>query len=979
MGDGASARAASVLGVLADLSPSAQQRAAGLAIPLDWFRWLPVSGVALFQPAFADGGRIAMTPQVVTMDRGEGERLAAIDRIRPEQRSLRVGWLFVAGRRPVGGGRSQRVFHPLLSVPVRIVLPPLLGQAQVVPAGDVSVTDLVTDQALRRRLEAGCELGGGALDAIDDVTIPPGLLERLERLRTFAVTAAGAAGFEARVLRRATAGPEDLLRSDGLCVVAGVGIFTATEIGGLSAAESLRTWSGRQLPDETAFSALYLGTGASTGAEPVTPGDEVLAPFPLTPSQRRAVSASRTAPVSVVSGAAGTGKSHTVSAIACDAVGRGETVLVAAKSDAAVDALLVLLGEAPGLEPVVFGSSERRDRLARRLAAGEIQPCERDEVRTAARAVQRALAARRSVADTIARGLLAEAAVADDPHELDHGRLVAPGLFDPACDLAAVRRLLSERRAPDGWWARRRARRARRQVLGMAGAAATTADDDLAAAAELAARARSAGDLLAAGGLELSPQWARLEQVEAELDRDVGRWLALTTRSPERLDRSSLAAVAVLATALRSGRAARRDQLARLDRRLTRALPLWVGTLGDVEDLLPPTPNLFDLVILDEASTIDQPLAAPALLRARRTVVVGDPHQLRHVSFLPDAALQQAAADHGLLDDPLLVGRLDVRRNSTFDVAVGAAPATVLDEHFRSAPHLIDFVARRLYRGRLHVSTRSPASEDRDCIEVVRAQGERDGAGVVRSEVDEVVARLRAMARRGVRGVGVVTPVRAQADALEAAVLEGFSVDELEALDLRVGTVHAFQGNERDTVLVSMGIGRGDGPATWRFAEDPHLFAVLATRARRHLVLLLSADPPPGGLIADYLEQVDAPPGRSAPAGAPGPWVASVQQWLASAGVPALPHYPAGRHVVDVCAGDERRFVGLECTVHPHGPAAHVERHLALRRAGWELVDAYPSRWRDRQGELVLELTERLAGGPPGPAASGGAPASTLL
>ena len=99
--------------------------------------------------------------------------------------------------------------------------------------------------------------------------------------------------------------------------------------------------------------------------------------------------------------------------------------------------------------------------------------------------------------------------------------------------------------------------------------------------------------------------------------------------------------MAALATALRSGRSARREQLSRLDDdKLTRALPLWVGTLADVDDLLPPVPGLFDLVILDEASSIDQPLAATALLRGRRAVIAGDPRQLRQVSFVADAQLR---------------------------------------------------------------------------------------------------------------------------------------------------------------------------------------------------------------------------------------------------------------------------------------------------------------------------------------------------
>ncbi len=183
---------ASVLGVLADLSPSAQQHSSALTVPLDWFRWLPASGVSLFQRYGANGwlgDRLAagarlpsltmnpagQVPVSVPLERHVGERLAAIDRIRSsEQRSLRAGWLFVAGRQPIGGGRMQRVFSPLLSVPVRIALPPLLGNAAVTAAGDVSISELVTDPVRRHDLEAAYELGGGALDAVDTAEIPPG-------------------------------------------------------------------------------------------------------------------------------------------------------------------------------------------------------------------------------------------------------------------------------------------------------------------------------------------------------------------------------------------------------------------------------------------------------------------------------------------------------------------------------------------------------------------------------------------------------------------------------------------------------------------------------------------------------------------------------------------------------------------------------------------------------------------------------------
>ncbi|MCA1708496.1 MAG: hypothetical protein LC808_36545, partial [Actinobacteria bacterium] len=145
---------------------------------------------------------------------------------------------------------------------------------------------------------------------------------------------------------------------------------------------------------------------------------------------------------------------------------------------------------------------------------------------------------------------------------------------------------------------------------------------------------------------------------------------------------------------------------------------------------------------------------------------------------------------------------------------------------------------RRLYGGGVRIATGSPATESKDCITLVRLTGGRDDVGVVPEEVDRTVVELRTLFRTGARSVGVVTPFRSQADALEEAALASFEVDEIEALDLRIGTVHSFQGIEWDIVIGSLGLGPDDSAASWRFVEDPHLLAVFVTRARERLVFL---------------------------------------------------------------------------------------------------------------------------------------------
>ena len=1078
--EGTDVGAGELLDALADLAPSGEQRTGGLAVPTEWFRWLPLGGVsamsimALAQPVTT----VEPVPAWVAVDRRFGERLAAVDQVRAGERTLRIGFLFVAGRTEDAAGRRRRVFHPLVTMPVRVHRPPL-SEAHLVSTGDPEVTELVTDGDVRADLERRMEFGGGALDGVPAV-VPPALLARLSRLRAFAVEVAAAAGLPATRLVPADASPDDFMRRDGLVVAAGLAVYARHETGGVGRAVSLRAWADAHgdtgtpaAHTRTAFHDLYGLARPEVRGRPEPAADppaELGSPFVLTPAQRDAVLRSREEPVTLVSGAPGTGKSHTLVAVACDALSRGESVLVAAKSDATVDALLGLLERAPGPTPVVFGSNERRQALAARLAAGRLQPADRATV-AAHRATAEDAAARRddlrhamvalltaesflTAGDTPSVGSGGDAwtgarggpsaepgagrfggvGVGGGPAEaLARARRTAPAFFpggpdrldallappgtgfgEPglSLDLAGDSGIADIRAGGDGlgtagrevagsagagvggpdgpvvvrrdqvagdevleeagrlldrvyaparwWWPRRKARIALRRLARLAGAEPGASPDDLAAALGVARAARDAANLAAAGGLAFGARWTDLEVADAHVRDAVARWLAVESRSARRLTSRTLKEVAGLATALRSGRAARRSQLERLrGTDLTRPLPLWVGTLADIEDLLPPQPAMFDLVMLDEASAIDQPLAVPALLRARRAVIAGDPRQLRHVTFVSDERMRAVAAAHGIDRDPVLTATMDVRRNSTFDVAAGVTPVVTLDEHFRSAPHLVEFVARRLYGGEVRVATRAPSTESKDCVTVIRLDGDRGEDGVVSAEVDRTIDELRRLRREGARSVGVVTPFRAQADALEGAVLRAFGADDVEAMDLRVGTVHAFQGNERDVVVASLGLGPGAPAASWRFAEDPHLFAVFATRARRRLTLLVSADPPAGGLVADYLAQVDEPPPRPRPAGAVSERAVAVAADLRLAGLDATAGYPTGRHVVDICVATAGRDVAIETGVHPAGPEAHVDRHLALRRAGWRILEAHASRHPDR-ARLVLDLAHAL-------------------
>jgi hypothetical protein len=291
-----------------------------------------------------------------------------------------------------------------------------------------------------------------------------------------------------------------------------------------------------------------------------------------------------------------------------------------------------------------------------------------------------------------------------------------------------------------------------------------------------------------------------------------------------------------------------------------------------------------------------------------------------------------------------------------FDVAAGASAVTWLDEHFRSAPHLIQFSAEHFYPHDFHLMTRHPRNEAVDVIDTVRVDGHRDERGVNEAERSAVRVLLDAAIDRGLTNIGILSPVPAQAEALEAMLLDEVPRDRLAALDLQVGSVERFQGSERDLVLLSLAVdatdaerhlaGAGDGAEDpIARIEDPNRFNVMITRARDRLVVVSSIDDAVGGLLGDFLAYAEHAPAPVPPRAPRHPWIGAVADELVGLGVTTRPDYPVGQWTVDLCIGDGERAVAVECVVHPAGTAVHLDRHRCLRRAGWRITDCFATRW----------------------------------
>jgi very-short-patch-repair endonuclease len=655
--------------------------------------------------------------------------------------------------------------------------------------------------------------------------------------------------------------------------------------------------------DDDAIRNTALGLWLRGGTIDAAPADDrpILELLPLNSEQRQAVVQSLSAPLTVVTGPPGTGKSQVVVALLANMAWQGGSVLFASKNNHAVDVVETRANEL-GSHPLLLrlGKEEHHARLADHLTAVLAESSNRDdaagytwltraheEVTARYAEVQneiRAVVNLRNEVDELERASEPARALFGAERFSGFRALDVEGMRERLESLAgalgaargsgqvAMARLLQPRRfrrvAEAGDELRPDAER-----FGVAIPVGEPADENLAAWEEFysklayrlewAARAhsywRAFERLREARPLEiLAGDLTRIAEESSHNSLELWRrWLKLWPSRWDPEQRKLLSEYVSLLQMIASGdrydEGAGRKVFRRyysLFPKVTRLLPCWAVTSLSARGRLPFEPGFFDLVVIDEASQCDIASALPLLMRAKRAVIIGDPLQLKHVSTVAPQHDRMILAAHGLAE-----GRAAwaYSVNSLFDLARSLCrheDIVNLRDHHRSHRDIIGFSNRHFYRGGLRVATdhetlNRPQTTG-PAVRWVEVKGRvvrppRGGALNV-PEAEAVVAEVRKLVVEGGYGgaIGVVTPFRAQANRIRTLAHQDPEISgRLAALQFVVDTVHGFQGDERDVIFFSPVVSTGIGESTLRFLKSHgNLFNVAITRARSELVVV---------------------------------------------------------------------------------------------------------------------------------------------
>ena len=367
--------------------------------------------------------------------------------------------------------------------------------------------------------------------------------------------------------------------------------------------------------------------------------------------------------------------------------------------------------------------------------------------------------------------------------------------------------------------------------------------------------------------------------------------------------------------------------------------PVWGVTNLSARTNLPLHHGLFDLLIVDEASQCDVASALPLAYRAKRMMVIGDRHQLIHVSNLRESQDQELARSAGLSDEQYL--NLSYRAVSLFDLAarlVGERQL-LLEEHYRSREAIIRFSNDLFYGSRLIIRTkgeddpRDPALVWQEIHgKVTRGKGGK--SYINPEEASAAVACVKELQRDPAlanASIGVVTPFSAQVALIR---------DKLANADssVTVATAHRFQGDERDVMVFSPVISTGLPAHTTAFVNNGNLINVAITRARQRLVIIgnRQAALKAGGVLgqlAQYAADLEAKKFSS-------PLERALFHALDAAGIDADPGVSVKGYRLDLAIESEGVRLDVECD----GAAFHKDlrkdaiRDSELERAGWRVL-----------------------------------------
>jgi len=253
--------------------------------------------------------------------------------------------------------------------------------------------------------------------------------------------------------------------------------------------------------------------------------------------------------------------------------------------------------------------------------------------------------------------------------------------------------------------------------------------------------------------------------------------------------------------------------------KLRQAFPCILAGIRDYAEFIPLEPEIFDLVIIDEASQVSIAQAFPALLRAKKVLILGDRRQFSNVKAAharTDTNTEYLKNLEDTFQKFISSERTKIVRLRKFNIQT-----SILD--FFEFIHNFDIQLKKYFRGYKEIISYSNKYFYQESLEVMKIRGKPiddvlkftfikdDGKmemieNTNTPEVDFILAELQKLKESNSNStVGIITPHTNQQKILVDIISRSPESEwYFDNLKLKIMTFDTCQGEERDIIYYSM-------------------------------------------------------------------------------------------------------------------------------------------------------------------------------
>ncbi|MFQ9696919.1 MAG: DEAD/DEAH box helicase, partial [Zhenhengia sp.] len=242
-----------------------------------------------------------------------------------------------------------------------------------------------------------------------------------------------------------------------------------------------------------------------------------------------------------------------------------------------------------------------------------------------------------------------------------------------------------------------------------------------------------------------------------------------------------------------------------------KAVPVWIMPLDKVAEHFDPRENVFDVVIIDEASQADV-TALIALYLGKQVLIVGDDEQVSPLAVGENTEEIERLIKTYLEDVPnhyLYSGRFSI-----YDLAQlsGYQPVR-LREHFRCVPELIGYSNQLAYKGQIEPLRENSKVLKPSIVMNYLPEGKEEGQ-INKVEAEAIVNQILACCTSDLytgKTFGVISlKGDKQAAYIDSLLQKEMTARAYEKRHILCGGPAHFQGDERDIIFISMVDAKGD-------------------------------------------------------------------------------------------------------------------------------------------------------------------------